>query len=365
MKIKNSYPKTDGFRIPGEFEPHNGSWIIWPEKGFSFRNGGKPAQEVCKIVADTIIQFEECTVVCSAEQYENARARLSDRVRVVEITTNEAWVQDKGAFFIVNNKGDARGVQFGFNAYGGLQGGLYFPWDRDRQFAQKLFNIERIDYYDASHMVLEGGATQTDGEGTLILTEQCNLNPNRNGSMTKEEVEKHCKNYLGVDKIIWIKEGMRFDETDGHIDDICFFIEPGVIALSWVDDENNPQHSVLKEAYDTLSMETDAKGRSFEIHKIHIPEVMHINEEEFNGFDRVAGAAPRDSGMPLAVTYINGYFVNGGFLVPQFGDKRDQKAVMQLQSLMPNRKVIGLPTREWSLSGGNIHCMTMMQPASR
>ncbi|MGN7399115.1 agmatine deiminase [Cytobacillus praedii] len=360
--IKNTTPRKDGFRIPGEFEPHKGSIIIWPEKGFAFRDGGKPAQEVCILVANTIAEHEEMTVICSAAQYENARVRLSEKVRVIEMSTNESWAQDKGAFYVINDDGEIRGVQFGFNAYGGLQGGLYFPWDLDKQFAQKLFELENIDSYDARHFILEGGATQVDGEGTIILTEQCNLNPNRNDNMTKEEVERNCKEYLGLEKVVWIKRGMLYDETDGHIDDICFFVRPGVIALSWVDDEDHPQYPVFKEAYDTLSVETDAKGRKFEIHKIHIPEIIYITEEENRGFDVVADAAPRESNQPLAVTYINGCFVNGAFLVPQFNDPHDQEAIKKYQEIMPDRKIIGLPTKEWSLSGGNIHCMTLAQP---
>lgn len=363
-RITTSTAKDDGFRIPGEFEPHKGSYIIWPEKGFAFRNGGKPAQEVCVSVADTIAEFEDMTVICSAAQYENARARLSDKVRVVEISTNESWVQDKGAFFVVNDKGETRGVHFGFNAYGGLCAGLYFPWDLDRQFGQKLFEMENLDYYDARHFILEGGATQVDGEGTIILTEQCNLNPNRNEGMSKEEVEMNCKEHLGIEKVIWIKRGMLFDETDGHIDDICFFVRPGVVALSWVEDEDHPQYPVFKEALDILLTEKDAKGRNLEVHKIHIPNIIYITEEENLGFDIVANTTPHKTEQPLAVTYINGYFINNGFLVPQFNDPMDSVAIKRYQEIMPDRKVIGLPTREWSLSGGNIHCMTLARPMS-
>lgn len=361
-RIKDSTPLQDGFRIPGEYEPRLGSFIIWPEKGFEFRNGGKNAQKVCVTVAEAIADFEECTVICSADAYEDCRARLSDRVRVVEMTTNAAWTQDKGVFYVINDKGEMRGVHFGFNAYGGLEEGLYFPWNYDQQFGEKLFQLDKLDYYDARHFILEGGATQVDGEGTIILTDQCNLNPNRNGNMSRKEVERNCKQYLGLEKVIWIKRGMLFDETDGHIDDICFFVRPGVIALSWTDDENHPQYSVFKEAYDVLSNATDAKGRKFEIHKIHIPDIMYISKDENETFDIVESAAPREENQPLAVTYINGYFVEGGYLVPQFGDSMDEVAVKKYQELMPERKVIGLPTREWSLSGGNIHCMTLQQP---
>lgn len=363
-KINDKTPKDDGYRVPGEFETHKGSIIIWPEKGFTFRNGGKPAQETAVTVANKIAEFEEMTVICSAEQYENARARLNEQVRVIEMSTNESWVQDKGAFYLINDNGGIRGVQFGFNAYGGLNEGLYFPWDLDMQFAQKLFELDNIDFYNASDFVLEGGATQVDGEGTIILTEQCNLNPNRNGDMSKKEVEEYCKSYLGLEKVIWLKNGMLFDETDGHVDDVLFFVRPGVIALSWVDDENHPQYPIFKEAYDILSEERDAKGREFEIHKIRIPDVVHITKEESEGFDIVEHAAPREENQPLAVTYINGYFVNNGFLVPMYNDVRDQEAIDKLQRLMPEREVIGLPTKEWSLGGGNIHCMTMVIPES-
>ena len=230
--ITDSTPKQDGYRMPGEFEPRKQDFLIWPERQDTWRNGGKPAQAVLVEVAKEIIKHEPLTVFCSADQYENARTRLPEGVRVVEMTIDDAWAQDKGPFYVVNDKGDMRGVTWGWNAYGGLEGGLYFPWKRDQEFATKLLDLENYDAYDATKMVFEGGAMQIDGEGTLIVTENSVLNHNRNPHLTKEEAEWYFKEYMGLEKVIWLKDGMAFDETDGHIDDVCFFVRPGVLALS-------------------------------------------------------------------------------------------------------------------------------------
>ena len=362
----SSTPKQDGFRMPGEFEPHKQSWLIWPERTDTWRDGAKPAQKVFVDVATKLVKYEPLTVLCSAAQYENCRARLPEEIRVIEMSTDDAWTQDKGPSFVINDKGEVRGVHWGWNAYGGLEGGLYFPWRLDQQVGQKILEIEGCDRYDLSKkFVLENGATQVDGEGTLIVTEQVFMNHNRNGDMTKEETEYYLKEYMNIDKIIWLPLGMAFDETDGHVDDVCFFSRPGQVVLSWVDDPNHPQYDCLKKAYDILSTETDAKGRKLEVIKMHIPEVLYITEEENEGIDLCDDAAPRDPGMPLAVTYINSYLINGAVLVPQFGDPRDEDALKQMQEIYPDRDIVPIYTREWSLAGGNVHCMTLQQPAAQ
>lgn len=360
-----STPKKDGFRMPGEFEPHEASWIIWPERTDTWRDGGKPAQKVLVDVVTKMCKYEKVNCVVSAAQFENARARLPEEVRVIEMSTDDSWAQDKGPSYVINDKGEVRGVHWGFNSYGGLEEGLYFPWALDAQWAQKVLEVDNIDRYDATHFVMEAGSTQVDGEGTLIISEQCNLNPNRNPKMSKEEIEETFKQYMNLEKVIWLKRGMAFDETDGHVDDVCFFVKPGVIAISWVDDPNHPQYEVLKESYDILCNETDAKGRKFEIHKIHIPEVLNITKEENDGIDISQTAAPRDAGMPLAVTYINAYLVNGAVFVPQFNDPMDKPALEKMQELFPDRDIVPIYTREWSLGGGNVHCMTLQQPAAQ
>ena len=364
MRTLSGTPKQDGFRIPGEFETRRRDFLIWPERTDTWRDGGKPAQRVLVEVVAQLLRFEPVTVFCSASQYENARARLPQDARVIEMTTDDAWAQDKGPFYVVNGDGDMRGVAWGWNAYGGLEGGLYYPWNHDAQFASKLLDLEGYDRYDARGMVLEGGAVQVDGEGTLIITENSVLNANRNPTFNKQEVESYLNNYLNVSSIIWLKDGMAFDETDGHADDVCFFVRPGVVALSWTDDVRNPQYPNLSAAYEVLSHATDAKGRLLEVHKIPIPEVLHISAEENEGIDISESSASRAVGLPLATTYINSYLTNGGLLMPQFGDPMDEVAYRAFCELMPERKIVAVPTREWSLAGGNIHCMTLQQPES-
>ena len=201
-----------------------------------------------------------------------------------------------------------------------------------------------------------------DGEGTLLTTEECLLNPNRNPDLSREDIEKILADYLGIEKTIWLGKGIYNDETSGHIDNICCFIRPGVVALAWCDDENDPQFSISQDAYNRLSEAKDATGRTLEIHKIRLPSPVLITEEESHGVDAIEGTLPRQPGDRLAASYINFYIGNGVIVVPQFGDPKDKEAVLQLAGLFPDRKIIPVIAREILLGGGNIHCITQQQP---
>ncbi|HZW02750.1 MAG TPA: agmatine deiminase, partial [Anaerolineaceae bacterium] len=237
----------------------------------------------------------------------------------------------------------------------------YFPWDRDDQVARKVAEIEWVDRYKAP-IVLEGGSIHVDGEGTLLTTEECLLNPNRNPSLSREELEAVLKDYLNIQKIIWLSRGVYNDETNGHVDNIACFIRPGVVALTWTDDKDDPQYEISQDAYRRLSEAVDACGRKLEIHKIHQPGPIYITAEESQGVDAIEGTLPRQAGDRLAGSYINFYLANGGAVVPVFDDPHDPAAVAALQALMPERKVVTVPAREILLGGGNIHCITQQQP---
>ena len=189
--ITDSTPRKDGFRMPGEFEEHKQAWMLWPERPDNWRNGAKPAQQVFANVANAIAQFEPITVGVSDAQFENARRLLGENVRVVEISSNDSWVRDCGPTFVKNDKGEVRAVNWDFNAWGGLFDGLYFPWDKDDRVPAKICNIENVDMYKPDHFVLEGGSIHVDGEGTLVVTEQCLLSPGRNPELTKEQIEEY------------------------------------------------------------------------------------------------------------------------------------------------------------------------------
>ncbi len=362
MKRLDSTPKKDAFRMPGEFEQHAGCWMLWPERPDNWRFGGKPAQMAFVKVAEAISNFEPVTVGVSKEQYDNAVNMLPDHVRVVEISNNDSWVRDCGPTFVKNDSGEIRGVDWEFNAWGGLVDGLYFPWDQDDRVAHKICEIERIKSYRSHGFVLEGGSIHADGEGTLYTTEECLLSEGRNSQLTKEEIEETLKEYLGLEKIIWLKNGIYNDETNGHVDNILCVVRPGVVMLAWTDDENDPQYEISAENLRILEEATDAKGRKLEIIKLQLPKPVLISEEESGGVDAIEGTLPRQAGDRLAASYVNFYIANGGIVYPMFGDPNDEKARESLQKAFPDRKLIGIPAREILLGGGNIHCITQQQP---
>jgi len=361
MKIVNSTPKMDGFRMPSEFEKHDGCWMIWPQRTDNWRLGAKPAQRVFAEVASAISQFEPVTVCVNCEQYNNAISMLPSNIRVVEVSSNDSWVRDSGPTFVTNGK-EVRGVDWVFNAWGGLVDGLYFPWDKDSNVARKICEIERKDSYRLDKFVLEGGSIHVDGEGTLITTEECLLSDGRNPDMTKEEIEDKLKNYLNVTKIIWLSKGIYNDETNGHIDNILHYVAPSKVVLSWTDDKNDPQYEICQDAYRVLSNTTDAKGRKFEIIKLMLPKNILITKEESEGVDLIDGSQPRKEGDRLAASYANFYIANGGIVFPTFNDYNDEKAREILQNCFKDSKIVGVYAREILLGGGNIHCITQQQP---
>jgi agmatine deiminase len=358
----DSTPKADGFRMPGEFEPQEKIWMIWPERPDNWRDGAKPAQKVFTNVAKAIREFEPITVCASPAQYQNARNMLPENIRVVEMTSNDAWIRDCGPTFVKNDKtGEVRGIDWDFNAWGGLYDGLYFPWDQDDRIAQKVCEIEEKDSYRTPGFVLEGGSIHVDGEGTLLTTEMCLLSPGRNPDMTKEEIEAKVKDYLNLEKVIWIKDGIDPAETDGHIDDVACFIRPGEVACIWTEDPNHPFYQYAQDAYKTLSEATDAKGRKLKVWKLCLTkEPCYLKGA--STIDSVEGTLPREDGEVAIASYMNFLIVNGGVIVPQYGDVNDELALKQVQEMFPERKVVGVRTEEVAYGGGNIHCITQQQP---
>ncbi len=284
-------------------------------------------------------------------------------VQVVEISNNDSWVRDTGATFVVDGLGHMRAVDWGFNGYGGLVNGIYFPWDQDDLIASKMCAIEGVDRYRIGDFILEGGSVHSDGEGTILTTEETLLDPGRNPNLTKEQIEELLKEYLGAEKVLWIPKGIYMDEdTNGHVDNICQWVGPAKVTLAWEDNHDDPQHERSQMAYDYLSNETDAKGRPIEIVKIHVPNVVKITKEESEGVDIVEGTFPRNEGDRLPASYLNYYNCNGAIILPTFDDPHDQDAIDTLQELFPDRVIEPIYAREILLGGGNIHCITQQVP---
>ncbi|BBO71135.1 putative agmatine deiminase 1 [Desulfosarcina alkanivorans] len=335
--------------------------MLWPERGDTWRMGAKPAQASFVAVIEAISAFEPVTVGAGHRQWENARARLPEAVRVVEMASDDAWMRDVGPTFVVNPSGSLRGVDWQFNAWGGLDGGLYFPWSRDSRVAAKVLEIENADRYRAP-LVMEGGSFHVDGQGTLITTRECLLNRNRNPGWDQEQIEACLRDYLNLKKVIWLDRGVFQDETDGHVDNLCCFIKAGEVLLTWTDDPGDPQYEISRQAVEVLSSERDARGRALTVHKIHQPDPMTISPEECEGLDASETAKPRRAGDRLAASYVNFYMANGGIVMPIFNDPRDQDAVALLTRLFPERQVTAVRSREILLGGGNIHCITQQVP---
>jgi agmatine deiminase len=359
----DSTPAADGYRMPGEFEPHEGCWMAWPERPDNWRLGAKPAQAAFAQVAEAIAASEPVTMAVSDAQFEHCRALLSDAIRVVEMSTDDAWMRDIGPTFVIDANGHRRGVDWRFNAWGGLRGGLYFPWDRDDRVAQKVLEIERADRYRAP-IVLEGGAIHSDGEGTLLTTEECLLNPNRNPELDRALLERALCDYLGAEKVIWLGRGLDDDETDGHVDNLACFVRPGVVLLTYTDDASDPQHAISRDALERLEAARDARGRSLEVIRLRSPRPLRISAEEAEGVDAVAGTQPRRAGDRIPASYVNFYLASTRVVLPLLDERCDEEAVEVVRGCFPDREVVGVPAREILLGGGNVHCITQQVPAT-
>jgi len=367
-KILEGHPAKMGFRMPAEWEPHEQCWMGWPERPDNWWENAGPAQETFARAAIAISKFEPVTICASAKQYPNVHKLMEHQtnIRVAEMSMNDSWFRDMGPTFITRKvesgieKQTIAGIDWQFNAWGGI----YDDWSLDSDVAKKIVEIERIPRF--SHkMVLEGGSIHVDGEGTCITTEECLLNPNRNPNMSKLEIENELKDFLGVTKVIWIPRGLYGDEdTNGHVDNLCCFIKPGVILLSWTDDEKDPQYERSVEALSVLTRSVDAKGRHLEVVKIHVPGPLYMTQEEADGVLSTGHAVAREPGTRLAASYVNFYVANGGVVAPAFGDDRwDKEACAVLRKAFPDHEVVMVEgAREIVLGGGNVHCITQQQP---
>lgn len=370
MNKLHTIPAADGFRMPGEFEPHRGCIMIWPKRPGSWNYGAKKAREAFKRVAWAIAESEEVFMLAGPDVEENAREMLAGNpgheIHVIRMESDDAWARDVAPTFVVNGEGAVRGIDWEFNAWGGTVDGLYAHWEKDDLVAEKVCGELGYGCYEAHPFVLEGGSIHSDGEGTVLVTAACLLSGGRNPKLTKDEIGKKLCAYLGAKKVIWLERGIYNDETNEHVDNICAFVRPGEVVLGWTDDEKDPQYAMSKSCLDILENETDAMGRKIKVHKLPIPKTLIcVTEEELGGYEFEDGEDTREVGERLAASYVNFYISNGGVIVPQFGDEHDKTAVEILGKVFPERKICPIPARDILLGGGNIHCITQQIPQGR
>lgn len=365
---KNRLPVNDGFYMPAEFSKHAATIMIWPYRPGSWCYGAKAARRVFAEIISEISKHEKVLVLAGDNQLESAKNALShlNNVEILNISSDDAWARDTAPTFLVNDTGALRAVDWQFNAWGGEYDGLYASWENDDKIPYQLCKIKGIDLYNAHPFVLEGGSIHTDGEGTLITTEECLLSPGRNPQLSKGEIEEKLKAYLGVSKIIWLPKGIYNDETNGHIDNICAFTAPSEVVLAWCEDKTDPQYEISKACLDVLESSVDAKGRKIKVHKLPVPtKPVCVSQEDLLGYDFEPGEDMREAGERLAASYVNFYFCNNAIILPQFSGENidsDRAAAEILRSACPDREIVPINAGDIILGGGNIHCITQQIP---
>jgi agmatine deiminase len=359
-KIVDSTPKNDAFRMPGEHEPQDQVWMAWPVRQDNWRDNGSYAQKEFIDVASAICEFTPVTFIVGPDEFQQARAAIPQHINLVEIPSNDSWMRDIGGTYVINHHSERRAINWQFNAWGGELDGLYDNWKLDNDVAQKMAEATHDNTYNAP-LILEGGSIHVDGEGTLYTTEECLLHPSRNPNLSKEKIENLLKDYLNVETIVWLKQGLFNDETNGHIDNILHVIRPGVVALTYCEDQNDPQYAISQDAYNILSKAKDAKGRALDIIKLPMPGPLFVSQEETQSL-APSDFMERHAGERLAASYANFLITNGGIIFPLLDEKNDEQARSILQAAFPNHKVIGVATRNILLGGGNIHCITQQVP---
>lgn len=342
-------------RLPAEFSVHRATIALFPFRTDIWRNNAKHAQELL-VSAINLIAKHEKVILCTKNPLdEKIISKLNPDIEIACIDYDDIWARDISPFYVATN-GKMQGVCFDFNAWGGINEGSYFPWDKDADFAQSICKYLNIDSI-VSNLIVEGGALIHNGEGLAIVTESVLLNNNRNPNISKVQFESEFHRLLGIKKIIWLKRGFVQDETDGHVDVFLNFVDTHNLLLAWTEDPQNPQYAILHEVYEKLTKSTAVDGKKLCIHKLLMPHPMTITLEESMGIEKNEYAIERNAGMMLYPTYNNAYIFNGGVLLPTFGVEEDEAAIDCYRKLFPRRRIYPLYSKEFLIGGGNYHCV--------
>jgi agmatine deiminase len=358
-------PSLDGFHLPFEGLKHESTFVLMPYRSDTWRDHAIPAQEAFFNVITAIALHEKVVVGIQPAFYKKLSPMFAGipNVTPLAIRYNDSWARDNMPLFVSNGK-SIRSVDFRFNAWGGSYDGLYRNYRDDDHLAAVVSKKMKLLSYYLPSFVLEGGSIAVDGEGTLITTEACLLSKGRNPTLRKTEIEEILRDYLGVEKVVWVPHGIYQDETDEHIDNMVSFIRPGELAMAWTNDKDDPQYAFCQETFAALSAEKDAQGRSFVIHKILLPTpALYLSKEECKGLVTSCSTLDkRVAGRRLAASYINYYQGEDFIILPAFDVKEDGLAYDEFKKLYPNKTIHQVRSKEILLGGGNIHCITMQVP---
>jgi len=330
--------------FPAEWAPQSAIVMIWPHEQTDWAYILDEVQACYKNIIATITRFEDVILlVPNQQEKEKLATELPPRVRFITIKTNDTWARDSGPIFI-KKKNHFVALDFKFNGWG-----LKYAADKDNLINQQLFNAglygTDVNYGNRLNFVLEGGALETDGEGTLLTTTHCLLSPNRNGEWTKDEIENYLKNQLGLTRVLWLNHGyLAGDDTDSHIDTLARFCSPNTIAYVQCNDSQDEHYEALQKMECELKSFKTATGEHYNL--IPLPMANKVMEDSER----------------LPATYANFLIVNNAVLVPAYGSSEDQLAVKRLKTAFPDHTVMSINSLPLIKQHGSLHCITMQLP---
>jgi agmatine deiminase len=343
-------PAALGFRMPAEWHPHHSTWLTWPKDPETWPDRVSQVEEIYLEMIAALAPHEIVDLLVDDEETERiirgrCDASIASRIRFHRLQTVDSWIRDYGPNFLLGPNGAGAFNDWTFNAWGNK----YEVLKQDDTVPQRLEPLLSLKRFSPG-IVMEGGSIEVDGAGCVLTTEQCLLNPNRNPELSRAEIEQHLKDYLGVQKVLWLGEGIVGDDTDGHIDDIARFVAPNTIVCAVEDDPEDANYELLQDNLARLNAMTDMNGRSFDIVTLPMPGVVGGSSTGTRDLER------------LPASYANFYIANNVVLAPVFGHANDLRAVDTLQKLFPSRRVVPINCEPLVWGMGTIHCVTQQQP---
>jgi agmatine deiminase len=346
--ISGKTPQELGYRMPAEWEKQDAIWLSWPSNEITFEKMEEVEQGFLQFMK-ALHKGQIVNVLVNSSETEKKIKTMAKKAKMVleqihihHITNVDVWFRDYGPAFVINPKAKEplAMVKWTFNAWGDKYDDLKpdnnIPYEMNKSMNLPMFEVG---------IVLEGGSIDVNGAGCVLTTEQCLLNKNRNPKLSRAQIEDYLKKYLNVSKVLWLKDGIAGDDTDGHIDDIARFTSVDTIACAYEDDEKDENFAPLKENYDMLLKMTDANGKPFKVVKVPMPG--EIKSEDHR----------------LPASYLNFYIGNDAVCVPIFGHVNDKKALDIIQGLFPKHKVVGINCVAHVYGLGTLHCSSQQQPA--
>lgn len=349
-------PLNDLYTLPFEGNMHDGTIILLPYRIDTWEDGGLKAFSEFLNIINAISLYEHVYVIKSKNvKYDTSILNNKKNVSVHNLEYDDSWARDNTLIFLRNKEGKLRCVDFGFNAWGGNFDGLYSSWENDDKLGQQLAQLLNVEYYSDKDFILEGGSIHSNGKGVLLTTEACLLSKGRNINLTKEEIEDHLLNMLGMNRVIWLPHGIYNDETNEHVDNMACFLDENTVLLATSKDKNDIQYKWSMEAKKVL------EDNNLNVILVNCPNpYLALTKEEANSIVLDGNAKPRLEGDRLAGSYVNFYMGKDFIILPKFNVEEDKEAYDVLNNFYKGKKKIHqIESRKILVAGGNIHCVTM------